>query len=89
MAKIAILTDANQPIGTPRGLPDAAIPLIRKVLGGTTNAQTADATLDWFEHAFRFFIREQNLARRRATDNAGVESGQTTEAALFDGDWPL
>lgn len=89
MAKITILTDANAPIGTPRPIPDTAIPLLKAIFGGANNNETANNTLDWIVEQLRHYVRERKLAFKRAADQTSVESGQVTEGEAFDTSWPV
>ena len=61
---------------------------IREAFGGTTNAQTAAAVLDFLVPALRTETRRRLLEKRYATDYAAVNAGQEAEDADFTTEFP-
>jgi hypothetical protein len=87
MARLAITTDAGAVLGY-RTIPDDAIPLIRRAVGGATNQETAANLLDWAMPVIRSEVRSRLLAERWQQDTSAATSGQSAEGQAFDGDWP-
>ena len=84
--KLVLATNANQPIASV-DIPDTAIPYLRKVWGGGTNAQTATNVL-------RFMLKELRNASRAAAQNEArtaametVASSEQAAATTFDAGW--
>lgn len=80
-------------------VPDAAIPKIRQVFGGGTNAQTLTAVQAWagpvLAQALRDHVADARLAARVEsakaavkTAQAEVETARTAELAEIESVWP-
>ena len=74
--KLAIVTDTNQPVAS-RTFPDAAEPLIREFVGGSTRQETAANFL-----AYVFTLLGDILGRQKADQerNAATVEGEAAAA---------
>lgn len=88
MAKLAVLTDANQPIGTPLAIPDIYIPYLRQTYGGATNAETANNYLAWVRMVTRKHVRAFVKAEAGEAQYPVVQNAEAQAAADVDAAWP-
>lgn len=69
-------------------VPNTAVPRIRRVFGGGTNAETLALVQAFLLAQLRLKIRQDNEAETRATAQVAVQAALTADAAGFDTDWP-
>ena len=69
-------------------MPDSAVPKIREVFGGATNAETIANVRDFLLPLLRRRVLEDLLGQQRATDEVTVNTNQGVVIAALDTEWP-
>ena len=69
-------------------MPDSAVPQIREVFGGATNAETIANVRDFLLPLLRRRVLEDLLGQQRATDEVTVNTNQGVVIAALDTEWP-
>jgi len=69
-------------------VPDSAVPKIREVFGGATNAETIANVRDFLLPLLRRRVLEDLLGQQRATDEVTVNTNQGVVIAALDTEWP-
>ena len=69
-------------------MPDSAVPKIREVFGGTTNAETVANVRDFLLPLLRRQVLESLLGQQRQIDEETVNTNQGVVVAALDTNWP-
>lgn len=85
--KLAILQDNNNIVASVP-VPDAAIPHLRKIFSGVTNAQTANNILNFLLMLLRQKAKDFVQNEVRASAMVQVDTAEQTAKQSFDVDWP-